>query len=132
MTTTFADASGRTWTPRVTWAAIRRSVALGVDLSLVEDHLGDFHRGSVKLVDALWAVLSPDAELQKVSREEFEQQITGETLGEALDALLAGLRDFFPSQRSQLIERADADVKNQLEKLLALPNTSTESPAALE
>lgn len=125
-TLNFTDSQGSQWYCRITWAAMRRSTAAGVDLSLVEEHLGDFHRGSPKLIDALWAVLSPQAEEAKITREHFEDRMTGAVLEQAKDALLGGLEDFFPPSRGALIAAAEKEVKQQMEKLLALPNASTE------
>lgn len=127
----FTDSKTRVWTCRITWAALRRSTAAGVDLSIVEDHLGDFYRGSPKMLDALWAVLSEDANTQNVDRDDFENSITGDTIESARDALLQGLKDFFPSQRAALIAAAAEDVKTQIEKLIS-PKPSTPSPGSSE
>jgi hypothetical protein len=99
-------------------------------LSLVEEHLGDFCRGSIKLIDALWAVVGPDATTQQVTREQFEDALTGQHMDEARGALLEGLRDFFPSQRAELIAKAAAEVQGQMAQLLDSTSASTGSPEA--
>ena len=120
----FTDNNGRQWVCRVTWAAIRRSQAAGVDLAMVEQHLGDFYRCGQSLMDALWAVCGPGA---NCSQEQFEEAICGETLEAAREALLAGVVDFFPKSRAKLITAAVAEVREQLANLESqLPKPSTE------
>lgn len=127
-TNTFKDAKGRVWNCHVTWGAIRRSAAADCDLSLVEELLGDFHRGSIKLVDALWCVIEPQAKRDNVTREDFEEQLCSDFIDEAREALLGGLRDFFPSDRANLIAAANDEVKSQMRNLLASQKPSIESP----
>jgi len=130
MSSAFPDNLGVMWTCRVTWAAIRRSQAAGVDLALVENHLGEFYQCSPKLIDALWSVLEPACKEQGIrTLAEFEERVSGEVLEGARDALLEGLRDFFPKGRAILIEAAANDVEKQLRALyVQLPKLSTESP----
>jgi hypothetical protein len=115
----FKDAAGREWFCRVDWAAIRRSEAAGVDLSSIEEHLGAFHRGSIKLVDALWAVLQPAAETKGVTLEQFELGIRGTVLDTSREALLAGVSDFFPPLRSRLMRAANAEVTAEIQSLVS-------------
>lgn len=125
----FTDCSGQRWDMRVDWAAMRRSAAAGVDLSKVEEYLGDFYRGSVSLVDAVWAVISPEAERMRVDRETFERRVSGEVLEQMIEALRGGLTNFFPSRRGELIELADAEIRRELTDLLirfAKPSTDSE------
>jgi len=130
MDSAFIDGTGSRWNCRVTWAAIRRSQAAGVDLTKVEEYLGDFYRCSPNLIDALWSVLEPACKEQGIrTLAEFEERVSGEVLEGARDALLEGLRDFFPKGRAILIQAAANDVEKQLRALyVQLPKQSTESP----
>ena len=124
----FSDGSGVCWNCRVTWAAIRRSAAAGVDLSKIEEHLGDFHRCAPSLVDAVWAVCCDDAKGLGVDRDEFEQRLTGDTLEDAREALISGIENFFPKARGKLIRAAADEVAGQIAALVAqLPKSSTGS-----
>lgn len=114
----FKDAAGREWFCRVDWSAMRRSEAAGVDLSIVEQYLGEFYRGSHKLVDALWSVLGPSAHEQQISREQFESGITGEAMVRGREALLAGCEVFFPSGRAMLMQQANAEIGAEIRGLL--------------
>ena len=120
----FTDTTGRLWHCRVTWAAIRRSQSAGVDLSRIEEHLGDFYRCGQSLMDALWAVCGVGSH---ISQDDFELAIEGETLEQARDALLAGVVAFFPKSRAALIRAAIDEVRGQLAELEStLPKPSTE------
>lgn len=106
---------------------MRRAVAAGVDLSNAEQQLGDWFRGSVSLVDALWAVIEPQAKSLDVDRDTFERNCCGDTLDEALEALIAGIVDFFPSQRGRLLTAAAAEIKREIAELVS--KTQTENSA---
>jgi len=134
----FSDDSGVSWNCRVTWAAIRRSAAAGVDLSKIEEYLGDFYRCSPLLVDAVWAVCCDDAYGLGVERPEFERRLTGDTLEAAREALISGIENFFPKGRGKLIRAAANEVAEQVAALVEqvaaehLPNSSTGSPVKSE
>jgi hypothetical protein len=129
----FKDNLGREWFCRVDWGAMRRSEAAGVDLSMVEVYMADFHRGSIKLIDALWAVLSPAAKAAEVTKEQFEQAMGGEAMILGREALLAGCKDFFPPSRAELITQADREISAEIRGLLKpLPKPSTVSPEKSE
>lgn len=126
----FEDIAGRGWCCRVDWSAMQRSQAAGVDLSRAEEYLGDFYRGSALLINALWAVVGPEATKVGVTREMFEQGIRGETIEAAREALLAGLEDFFPKSRGELMRVAADEVAAEIRALVeASRKRSIESPA---
>ena len=110
-------AGDRTYTIRIDWAAMKRAKAAGVDLSLTEELLGDFFRGSPLLAEALWAICKPQA--GGLTQEQFEAPRRGQVLADAIDALVAGLVDFFPQQRGKAREAAVRQVKEQIEALLS-------------
>lgn len=129
----FADAVGRRWFLRVDWAAMRRAKAVGVDLSRVEEQLGDFARGSLLLADTIWAVVSDAAADCGVSKEQFESGLTGEAMERGRVALLEGVEDFFPSGRAELIRAAATEVDAEIQSLRdRLRKPSTESPERSE
>jgi hypothetical protein len=129
MDSAFVDGTGLRWDCRVTWAAIRRSQAAGVDLTKVEEYLGDFYRCSPSLIDAIWSVVEPAAKAAGVTLEAFELRVGGENLEAARAALLAGLQNFFPKGRAVLIAAAVQSVEDQFEQIREqLPKQSTESP----
>ncbi len=125
----FEDEKGRSWNCRIDWAAMRRAKGAGVDLSKVEEHLGDFYRGSVSLIDALWAVVAKQAETAKLSLADFEAGMTGDAISRGTEALVEGLRNFFPPSRSKLIAAANDEVKDGMAELHErFVKPSTESP----
>lgn len=129
----FTDADGRQWGVRVDWKAMKRSRLAGVDLSMVEEMLGDFYRGSDKFIDALWAVISPEAAALKIDRDEFEGAIRGDAMQAARDALLEAVIGFFPSDRALMIQEANDQVREQMAELLSgLRKSSTEQPENVE
>lgn len=130
----FKDALNREWFCRVDWAAMRRSVAADCDLSQIEGDIGDFHRGSVKLIDALWAVLSPEAAKVGVTLDQFEAGMFGEAIERGREALLAGVADFFPKARGLLIGQASQEVAAEIQALrdrLRKPSTGSQEKSEL-
>lgn len=119
--TTFDDAAGRTWSCRVDWAAMRRSKAAGVDLSKYEEHLEAFYMLGPELIDALWAVVSPQGKNPGMVETlvQFEQSLTGEHLERARDALAAGVCEFYPESRAAHIKAAVQAVEEQVQKILS-------------
>lgn len=113
----FTDASGQEWPLNVDWGAMRRSREAGVDLSMFEELLGDFYRGSDKLVAALWAVVEPWARSRELSRDAFEDGVRGEVITAAREALIQSVAAFLPSDRAAMILLASQDVQNQLAEL---------------
>ncbi len=117
---------------RVDWGAIRRSREAGVDLSMIEEMLGDFYRGSDRLITALWAVLSPTAKSEGIDKDTFESSVSGEAIAAARDALIESVAAFFPSDRRAMITVANSEVAHQIATLLkSLPQASpSESTSA--
>lgn len=113
----FTDASGREWSLNMDWGAMRRSRQAGVDLSMFEELLGDFYRGSDKLITALWAVVEPWAKSREFSREAFEDGVSGEVISTAREALVQSVVAFLPRDRAEMIVMASQDVQNQLAEL---------------
>lgn len=129
----FTDATGRVWSGRVDWGAMRRSREAGVDLSTIEELLGDFYRGSDKLITALWAVMEPTARAEQCSREVFEGAVTGDVIAVARDALIDSVAAFFPSDRRAIITVTNHDVSQEFAALVSKSQKqSSGSPESAE
>lgn len=127
MSQAFVDATGRSWSLRLDWAAMRRAKAAGVDLSKIEEVIPDLYRCGTELAEAVWACL--DMRGQAVNRDDFEGALTGPAMDAARDALLAAVSDFFPESRRQFIEAARTDVVDQFSKLAALVTPPQNGPS---
>ena len=93
----FKDNAGRTWAVSVTVDTIKRVRALvNVDLLNVFDGklVAQLASDPVLLCDALYAVLKPEADAQKVSDVDFGRAMAGDAIEHATTALLDELADF--------------------------------------
>lgn len=113
----WTDNEARSWPLRIDWAAMRRAKAAGADLSNAEELLGDFFRGSVLLIETLWAIHEPEAIKRGIDREAFEAAVSGAAMEKAREALLEGLSDFFSPTRAELLRAAVAEVAAQIQSL---------------
>jgi hypothetical protein len=96
---TFTDAAGRTWTLAVTVGAVKRARNLaGVDLigAATGDLWARLLEDPVLLVDALFALVKPEADGRSISDEDFGRALVGDALDGALAALEEELLAFFP------------------------------------
>lgn len=99
----FKDTKGRIWTLEITVAAVKRVKSLtGVDLYALPDDalkpLAKLMGDVVKFVDVLF-VLSRDADGKPpTSGEDFAEGLAGDALGDASDAFMESLIDFFPRE----------------------------------
>ncbi len=100
----FCDNAERCWTFAIHVAAIKRVRGLlGIDLfALVDDQfqgLSKLLADPVALVDVLYVLCKDDADRLNVTDEEFGRAMWGDAIGQATDAFLAELTDFFPDAR---------------------------------
>jgi hypothetical protein len=97
----FTDDAGRQWDVRITIGVCRRvAERLGVYLMQAGGDLADRLMDDAALVaDVLWAILEAQAVERKVTREAFDEALTGRTLGAAQNALWEALLDFIPPAR---------------------------------
>lgn len=116
LSSAFRDAAGRLWTLRVDVECLRRVRAMtGVDLlelvgagtqaqKSIGSAIAALVDDPVLLVDVLYVVCKPEADARGVSDEDFGRAMAGDAIGQAVEALLAGVIDFFPSaaQRARL------------------------------
>ncbi len=100
----FKDNAGRTWTVDINVATLKRVRGLtGVDLmQVIEGTLIEkFIRDPVLLCDVVYAVCKPEADLAKVSDEEFGKAMAGDAIEAATGAVLDELISFCPSPRDR-------------------------------
>jgi hypothetical protein len=97
----FKDTKGRTWLLTITVAAVKRAKSLtGVDLYTLPDDglkpLAELMRDVVKLVDVLFVLARDPNGGPPTSDEDFAEGLAGDALGDASDAFVEALIDFFP------------------------------------
>ncbi len=102
----FADTQGKEWNVDITVAAVRRvRDATGILLtSLYEDKcklMQTLSLDVVLLVDVLWGICRPQAELVGVTAEQFGESMGGNSLATAMEALVRATADFFTSQEQR-------------------------------
>lgn len=121
---TFKDNAGRTWTVSITVAAVKRVRDLAginlMDAAVSGDFLQKLEADPVPLIDALFAVVKPDADRLGVSDTDFGEALAGDAVAAATDAFLEELCNFFPGKKREILTRALRDVGAARERLLAL------------
>ena len=110
----FKDNQGRTWTLCINVDAIKRVKAMinvnlldALDGKLIERLSSD----PVLLCDVIYALLKTDADVLKVTDENFGQSMSGDAIEAATAALLEELIDFFPQRRRQILTKALAKIR---------------------
>ena len=120
----FVDSANRTWTVTINVDAIKRVRSLlNIDLLKVLDDgcrlLADLHDDPILLVDVLYCLCKPQAELQKITDEDFGRAMFGDAILNAHTAFIEELADFFPSARQRAAIRKVIGKTNQVvERLL--------------
>lgn len=100
----FVDNAGRTWAVTINVAAIKRVKAL-LDIhipSLVDgkfESLAELIGDPITLCDVLYVLCKDQADRDNITDEQFGQAMFGDALGNAADAFLGALADFFQSPR---------------------------------
>lgn len=138
--TSFKDNTGRSWTLSLTVAAVKRVRALcGVDIANIislspgdtpnTDLLERLASDPVLLVDVLYAICKPDADLFEISDTAFGEAMAGDAIELATAALLDEIVAFFPSAKRRLLQkiveatrRFEVKTKAALEEVLANPD----------
>lgn len=109
MAHTFRDTNGRLWAVTVTIGTARRVRSLtSVDLLALIDNpteLAALAADPVRLVDLLYAVVKPEADLAGITDEAFGESLAGDSIDAATSALLEALIDFFPEARRRILRR---------------------------
>ena len=92
---TFTDKAGRTWMLDARLGTLKRVKALlGVD-PLDVGTFANILESELFLGDVLWAFCREQAERLGIDQTAFEEAIDGDVLGEAAEALIGELLDFF-------------------------------------
>ncbi|MBQ9369034.1 MAG: hypothetical protein IJT83_14730 [Victivallales bacterium] len=119
----FEDAKGRTWPINITVSASRRIRDLaGIDFgnpnTLADgDTLTRLSTDMVLLADVLYAALLPDLTAKNITKEDFCDNIYGDTLNTAIFALLEAVSDFFPKAQGNLLKRVLQSARETQEKM---------------
>ena len=106
---TFQDAAGRVWHVRITVATVRRvQELLGLDLLQLAGGplIAQLATDPSALVDVLYVVCKPQADAETISGEAFADQIAGDVIDAATEALLDAMVDFLPESRRRLLSKA--------------------------
>lgn len=109
----FTDTSGRPWDVRIDINAIRRvRDALGIDLAKIlasPDALAALYSDVVQLVDAIYLICKPQADVASVSDIQFGEGLCGDVLGAAIEAFEQAAIDFLPESRRRTLLRQILD-----------------------
>lgn len=107
----------------VTYSTIKRVLGLtGVNLIAAVDEpeiLKELSANTIQLVDVLYAAVKPQLDALNLTDEQFGEMLDGGTIEAATEAFLAGLVDFFPGARGDMLKRVLARAKQQLSKIEA-------------
>ena len=120
---TFRDNAGRVWNVAIDANAIRE-VRSRLDINLLSLPERDFElltrltTDLVLLVDVLFVVCRRQAESLGVSDEQFGQAMYGDAIGEATNALVREVIDFFPDARRRQTLGRVIDKGDELGNLL--------------
>jgi hypothetical protein len=105
----FKDARGRAWNLEINCDVIAQvKEACGVNILDLADHesglLKEVATFPPLLAKFLFSALQEQAAAMKIEERDFSRAMSGDALGEALDALLAELVLFFPKHRRELLQ----------------------------
>jgi hypothetical protein len=106
---TFQDAAGRVWHVRITVATVRRvNELLGLDLLQLAGGplIAQLSTDPSTLADVLYVVCKPQADAEAITAEAFADQIAGDVIDRATEALLNAMVDFLPESRRRLLTKA--------------------------
>lgn len=105
----FTDLEERDWRVHITVGTIKRVKQL-LDIDLMDAVNNDLTTRLINdpslLVDVIHAVCKPQADDLKITAMDFAEAIAGDVLGDATDAVLTALIDFFPPTRREVLRTA--------------------------
>ena len=106
MATSFKDTADRTWDLSLTVNDAKRVQAFtGLNLlRLAPEDISDLSTDPIKLVDALFALVKPQADKLGVSDEDFGRSLAGDVIADATEAFLEAIVNFtpYPAKRETL------------------------------
>lgn len=120
----FKDTKGRKWTLAITVASVKRvKGATGTDLYALADDglkpLGELLGDVVRLVDVIYLLARDDKGNPPASEEDFAEALSGDVLGQAADAFVEALIDFFPKARAREALRKVTEKSKQVTEEVA-------------
>lgn len=129
----FKDNSGRTWNLSVDVSAIKRVRSLiDVDLLSIADGKGKVLEQLVDdpivLCDVIYCLCKPEADAKDVTDEDFGRAMGGDALGDATNALLEDLVNFFPKPKRDLLDKALRKLRSLQEMAQDIASKKLDSP----
>jgi len=115
---TFIDSADREWRVRVTLSRaefLRREES--IDVLAIETLWPQVLSDPLVLGRTLWGLCHSQARERGVSREDFLDSITGETIDRARQALEEALADFFPPLKAKAAKAIFAEMQRVVAKL---------------
>ena len=110
----FTDLENREWKLTINVAALRRAKAVGIDLSMAIQQLRELLLDDVVTIDALWAIVSPNAKERNITAEQFDAGFNGETLDKARDSMWDALAEYYSPPKAEMLLAAVASVKQEM------------------
>lgn len=138
---TFKDSNGQVWTVRITPRVMRNVLTMTdgeVNLGTIcqDDFKGLFElvENEVNLCTTLYAICKDECLERNVGIEDFLDAIVGENIDEAVEAILGGLIDMYPSRKAEWLRtmvmymKAATKTSNELNQQLqdGMESTSTD------
>ena len=125
----FKDKNGKAWSLAITVSTVKRVKELAKFdiLAMAENEsqsLVMLYQDPMTLVDVMYAVCKPQADLANITDEQFGELFDGDSLESATEALVQGILDFFPPRRRLLLEKAVVKLKEV--ETLAMERMTTE------
>ena len=128
----FTDNAGREWIITVNVGSVRRVRDLaGVNLLDIADGgkvIGDLLSDPCRLVDTVYAICKPQADVLNVSDEMFGESLVGDSIDRATQALFEGIADFFPQGRRQALMKVIQKLNDFQKRTLEAASAKLDSP----
>lgn len=130
----FKDATGQQWSVVINGATIKRAqdllrIDLGDPLAGDPPVLTRIDTDIVFMVDLIYVVCKPEADLREISDVQFAERLEGDALHAAHDAVLEELADFFQKLRRSHLAGAIEKQQEVVRRALELVDRTIRSPA---
>lgn len=128
----FTDSKGQIWEVAIDANAVKRVRGLvGVDLMTIvdpEDNLFmRFQADPILIIDAIYAIVKPQADALNITPEEFGRRISGEIIDAAALAMEESLINFFPPRKQGWMRTLHEKVRQLQEKASSRVSTMISS-----
>ncbi len=127
----FADASGRQWTFRITAQnALDLKNIAGFDVRDIEsqDRIAELLSGDLEILDLMGLVLLKQLQLRNMSATDLFEDMTGDELADACWAFVHGCVFFFPSHMRGPMQAWISQVQTMQSRSASLMTEMMESP----